>query len=254
MEHVQLAEEATNSNQNNYDQTEEKMLISSGESVLMQTAVAEITNPYEDSSHQVRLLLDCGSQRTYITESLANKLNLERADEIEIKLVTSGSDGPKVIKTLSAKVGIRLKDGQLFYITANIVPNITGTVHRKPLLFAPSENMDYLMNSLDLADTIPVESKSTTTELLLGNYYYLDIVLPQKIEVKNGLYFISSKLGWILTGRTAELDEPANDTSLLVLTYGTNIGTNVFTSLDDSVPTKPELEDFLEYRVHWCDR
>ena len=40
------------------------------------------------------------------------------------------------------------------------------------------------------------------------------------------------------------MDEPANDTSMLVLTYGTNIGTNVFTSLDDSVPTKPELEDF----------
>ena len=88
VEHVQLAEEATNSNQNNYDQTEEKMLISSGETVLMQTAVAEITNPYEDSLHQVRLLLDCGSQRTYITESLANKLNLEREDETEIKLVT----------------------------------------------------------------------------------------------------------------------------------------------------------------------
>ena len=72
----------------------------------------------------------------------------------------------------------------------------------------------------------------------------MDIVLPQKIEVQNGLYLFSSKLGWILTGRTAEVDEPANDTSMLVLTYGTNIGTNVFRSLDDSVPTKPELEDF----------
>ena len=143
VEHAQLAEEAVNSNPNDYEQTEEKMLISSGESVLMQTAVAEITNPYEDSSHQVRLPLDCGSQRTYITENLANRLNLEREDETEIKLVTFGSDHPKVIKTPSAKVGIRLKDGQLFYITANIVPNITGTVHRKPLLFAPSENMDY---------------------------------------------------------------------------------------------------------------
>ena len=80
------------------------------------------------------------------------------------------------------------------------MPNITGTVHRKPLLFAPSENMDYLMNSLDLADTIPVESEATTIELLLGNDYYLDIVLPQKIEVQNCLYFLSSKLGWLLTG------------------------------------------------------
>ena len=80
-------------------------------------------------------------------------------------MVTFGSDRPKVIKTPSAKVGIRLKDGQLFHITANIVPDITGTVHRKPLLFAPSENMGYLLDSLDLADTIPVESESTIIEL-----------------------------------------------------------------------------------------
>lgn len=31
---------------------------------------------------------------------------------------------------------------------------------------------------------------------------------------------------------------------MLVLTYGTSTGTNVFTSVDNSVPTKPELEDF----------
>ena len=83
MEHAQLAEEAINSNPNDYEQTEEEMLISSRESVLMATAVAKITNTYEDSSHQVRLLLDCGSQRNYITENLANRLNHEREDETE---------------------------------------------------------------------------------------------------------------------------------------------------------------------------
>ena len=176
------------------------MLISSGESVFMQIAVAGITNPYENSSHEVRLLLDCGSQRTFITEHVANKLNLEREEETEIKLVTFGSDHPKVIKTSSAKVGIRLKDGQIFYILVNIALNITDMVHRKPILFAQSESMDYLMNSLDLADTIPLESESSTIELLQGNDYYLDVVLPQRIEVQNAIYFLSSKLGWILAG------------------------------------------------------
>ena len=63
--------------------------------------------------------------------------------------------------------------------------NITGTVS------APSEDIDNLMNSLDLADTIPVESESTMIGLLLGNDYYLDKVLPQKIEVQNGLNFLN---------------------------------------------------------------
>ena len=59
--------------------------------------------------------------------------------------------------------------------------NITGTVHRKSLVFAQSESMDYLMNSLDLADTIPLEYESTTIELLLANDYYLDVVLSQRV-------------------------------------------------------------------------
>ena len=54
------------------------MLISSGESVLMQTAMAEITNPYDESAREVRLLLDSGSKTTYITELLANKLRRNR--------------------------------------------------------------------------------------------------------------------------------------------------------------------------------
>ena len=40
------------------------------------------------------------------------------------------------------------------------------------------------------------------------------------------------------------MDDTTYDTSLLILTYGLNIGTQVFTSIDDAVPTKPELEDF----------
>ena len=62
----------------------------------------------------------------------------------------------------------------------------------------------------------------------------------------NGLYCLSSKLGWILTGRTAELDDTTYDTSMLGLTYGMNIRTQVFTSIEDAVSSKPELE-YFEY-------
>ena len=66
----------------------------------MQTAMAEITNPHEDSSHEVLLLLECGSQRTLITKHLAIQLDLEREEETEIKLVTFGSDHPKPINSV----------------------------------------------------------------------------------------------------------------------------------------------------------
>ena len=47
--------------------------------VLMQTAITTVINTVGNHSRSVRLLLDSGSQRTYITEKLAKeiKLNLD---------------------------------------------------------------------------------------------------------------------------------------------------------------------------------
>ena len=221
------------------------MLVSSGEMLLMQTAKTEIKGQRNTKGEIVRILLDSGSQRTYVTEALADKLQLKREKEEEIKLVTFGCDRPKTVKTAQTKLSIKLNNGQYLDVTANIVPVISGTVQRKAMTLCSSKNMEHLVKSLDLADTIPLETESSTVELLVGNDYYLDIILPQKIEVQPGLYLLSSKLGWIVTGRTSEPDESENETNMLILTYGTNItNTSVFQSVDDAVPVKPDLEDF----------
>ena len=70
-------------------------LISSGEMVLMQTAKADVQNPVNDLRQNARILLDSGSQRTYITESLAKRLNLKLGEKDECMLVTFGSEKPK---------------------------------------------------------------------------------------------------------------------------------------------------------------
>ena len=87
------------------------MLNSSSESVLMQTAGAKTLNSHKNMSQKVIIRLDCGSQRTYISERLATKLNFNRDEETEIRVVTFGSTTSKVIKTPSIKLDIKLKDG-----------------------------------------------------------------------------------------------------------------------------------------------
>ena len=64
----------------------------------MQTARADINNPNNGLKENVRLLLDSGSQRTYVTESLAKEMDLKMGKKEEIMLVTFGSDTPKRIK------------------------------------------------------------------------------------------------------------------------------------------------------------
>ena len=74
---------------------EENDLVSSGEMVLMQTAKAEIQGHNNSEREHVRILLDSGSQRTYVTEHLAEKLKLKRESGEEIKLVTLVVINPK---------------------------------------------------------------------------------------------------------------------------------------------------------------
>ena len=57
------------------------------------------------------------------------------------------------------------------------------------------DNWDCLWNEFSLADGIPTERETTSVELLIGNDYYLDIILLQKVGVQSGLYMLGSKLG-----------------------------------------------------------
>ena len=159
--------------------------------------------------------------------------------------MTFGSDKPKTVKTVQTKLSIKLNNGQYLDIVATIVPVLSGSVQRKALRFCNSQNIDHLVRSLDMADSIPSETETSAIELLIGNDYYLDIILSQNIEVQPGLYLLASKLGWSLTGRTNESESSADETNMLILTYGTHLTqTNLFQTIDNVTPTKPDLEDF----------
>ncbi|XP_060608441.1 uncharacterized protein LOC132760480 [Ruditapes philippinarum] len=146
---------------------------------------------------------------------------------------------------MSTQLNIRLKDGQNFAITANIVPTITGSIQRKPVSISNNGEFRSLIKNLTLADDIPTEEYTDSIDLLFGNDYYLDIVLGHKIEIQPGLYLLSSKLGWILSGRTSEIDDSVTDANMLILSYGNNITkTQVFTTVDTCVPKLPDIEDF----------
>lgn len=151
--------------------SEENVLISSGEMVLMQTASTEVKNTSNGKSEQIRILLDSGSQRTYISESLAKKLGTKREKEQELRLVTFGSEKQKVIKTCTTLIHVKLNKGEYLEISANIVPVISGNIRRKQLSVHSNENLQHLLKSLDMSDTIPTSEESSSVDLLIGNDY-----------------------------------------------------------------------------------
>ena len=133
-----------------------------------------------------------------------------------------------------------MKDGSTLQI------NATGSIQRRPVHLKSLNNWDYLWGEFPLADDLPKETETSSVELLIGNDYYLDIILPQKTEVQSCLYMLGSKLGWILSGRTSEITNETNEASMLIMTYGVEVRkeTPMLTVADQSFPLKPNLEDF----------
>jgi len=240
---VHMSEEILHSNEHESSNTSpENALMSSGEMVLMQTATTTIQN--EDKTQSVRLLLDSGSQRSYISEKLANKLGLKKEKEEEIRIMTFGTSNSKTIKTKVSSVNLGLQDGSSMKIAVNIVPVISGLIERRPVKSMSPEAKN-IMNSVQLADTITKERETSSVELLIGNDYYLDLVTSQKIEIQPGLYLLSSKFGWILSGRTLDSETNKNNVNMFVMSHGNTLSDcSTCTSLDQSLRSPVELEDF----------
>ncbi|CAC5354904.1 unnamed protein product [Mytilus coruscus] len=87
--------------------------------------------------------------------------------------------------------------------------------------------------------------ESSTIEILVGNDYYLDIILPQKIEIQQGLYLLGSKLGWILTGRSQLNDEERENKMTMTVNGLLSITECCLNfTIDKCLQIKPSIEDF----------
>lgn len=221
----------------------ESCLLASGEQVILQTARTDISNSEQSAKKSARILLDCGSQRTYISQKLASDLKLERKKTEIISVLTFGSKNSQEIETSVVELELSLKDGNSMKINANVVPQITGNIFRAPCDFKQHE---FLWKNLMLADSIPQDNELSEIDILIGNDYYMDIILPERIEVRPGLYLLGSKLGWILTGRFEGEPRKDPDVSFLILTQLSHTLPEVsnFNQPDSCLPVKPNLETF----------
>jgi len=237
------------------EHTGENAMLSHGETVFMQTAQTEIQNPKSTASMTTRIMLDCGSQRTYITQALVNKLGLKKEHDKERRVYTFGGEEAKVLKTQVTTVNLKLKNGQYMRLQANMVPVISGHVRRSALNAENMNNLRELANSLNLADCLPDGTETSQIDLLIGNDHYLDVVLQQRIEVQPGLY-LCSKLGWILTWRTPSTIKDMIMPNMLILTQGSVYeNTSTLCSVDSALAPVRELEDFWKVEaIGICDK
>ena len=94
----------------------------------MQTAQVDWVNPKNpESKYETRLLLDSGSQRSYISKELADKMNLKSSHKSFLTIFTFGTTKLKTIETPIVDSGIILKNCFMIHIKANVAPHVTGS-------------------------------------------------------------------------------------------------------------------------------
>ncbi len=80
--------------------------------VLLQTARAVVYNPNDPSiSRTARIVMDTGSQRSYLTDTKRRELELKTAGERDMTIMTFGSTQGETCISKYVRVGLKLKDG-----------------------------------------------------------------------------------------------------------------------------------------------
>ncbi len=159
--------------------------------VLLKTAVTKAVNNSRRIS--VNVLLDEGSQRSFISQDCADKLKLKPEATEAIKLAPFGSTGDGVRAIKSTSVTLESTEGP---ITLNVlmVPRISSPLRTH--VTRRVRDLPYLQG-LKLAQTS--DSEIVEIDLLIGADYYWTIV-GDKVIRGPGPTAVSSKFGYLLSG------------------------------------------------------
>ena len=177
--------------------------------VLLQTAQVEAVGEYDIIP--VRILLDNGSQLSYITVSLKSRLKLKPVCQERLSLNTFGSDsfttkGCDLVRVTLKRPG----SNEGLEIMARTSPVICSSL---PALVSVSKYSH--LQSLNLADSGKLQQSGI--DILVGSNYYWQVVTGDIVSGNCGPVAISSRFGWLLSGPVSHPSTESNFHSLIVI-------------------------------------
>jgi len=184
------------------NQNEEKVFPShvNKPSYLLQTAEA-FAHHNNETKVKIRLLLDSGSQRTYVSTKIVRKLNLKPSSTENLHVSTFANPNSVMKKC-------EVFDLNIFPVSSN--ENITLKAVAMNHLYNPITGQDitWAVNHHDHLKDLNLADKGSGTlsvDILVGNDHYWDITNGEVKHSKfspSGPVAMNSKLGWILSGPT----------------------------------------------------
>ena len=167
----------------------------SNHQVLLSTAYIEVVNPTTNQTLKVRALLDCGSQSSFITQSLKTKLVLEPITTLHVNIIGIGN---KTTTQATETCVVQLKSlMKHFTITSSflVLPVLTGNIPRIPV------DVKQLNISSDYFLADPHFHQPAPVDVVIGADIFWDIIGREQLSLGlNSPVLRSSHFGWLITG------------------------------------------------------
>ena len=168
---------------------------------MLQTAIVPVQSSDKRKTILVKVILDSASHWSLMTEKLAQQLQITPQYKESLPVSTFAAMKPQDVSTYVVEFNVITKDKCCMHFHTNVIEQITRPIQRRPLQPA---DMDFLRSiSTDrLVDSIPTAGnlESYSVDLLIGSDYFWSVVGMEKIVLPSGLFLISFKIDYILTG------------------------------------------------------
>ncbi|KAJ8705566.1 hypothetical protein PYW08_012612 [Mythimna loreyi] len=163
--------------------------------ILLSTAMVEVSNPLGQQKVQVRALLDCGSQSSFVTESLKIRLSLKSHHIDSLKVIGIGNTQANNV-TESCNIILQSLNNKFNINTSCFVlKELTG---RLPRILVDISTLK-LPENIQLAD--PMFNQPADIDILIGADIFWDILGNEQISLGTNMPKLrSSHLGWKVSG------------------------------------------------------
>ncbi|XP_055522479.1 uncharacterized protein LOC129716669 [Wyeomyia smithii] len=164
--------------------------------VILQTALVQVDDQHQ-RSRLCKALLDCGSQVSFVTQSLVATLGI-KVEEVSVPITGIGSVRSTIKQKCTINVRSRCNDYS-FLVNCLVSPKITGRI---PSVKINLDNWE-LPQGLKLAD--PSFHEPSQIDLLIGMDWFYDIMKPGCLKLNDDLPSLhDSQLGWLVGGKLLE--------------------------------------------------
>ena len=218
-EKVQLKGKPENQNIKITTEEPQNLHVNTMKSVILQTAGADVCDVEENRSRKIRILLDPGSQKTYISLKTVDALKLNPLCEEHLVIKTFGDVSEKPMKVKEYQFVVKSIDGTNLYLKGYGVPKICSTLTGQEVDVA-IENYPFLKGEIICNK---INENIQEIEVLIGSDYYWTVIGNEiKRCGEEGLVAIKSRLGWIFTGPVSN-QYSTNVLSTHVMTVGMEV-------------------------------